>query len=82
MNLLTGKREELVSHLASHMDVNATVYCGQDKEQIKMIDELGSENLKRILIYKKQDWFGSSSESPYFIEKTQEVKTTWHPTAL
>ncbi len=79
VNILTGKREELISHMASHMDVNAIIYCGTDKNDIKTISELASNNVKRTIFYKKSDWLNNNNESPYFIEKTQEAKTTWHP---
>ncbi len=71
-----------MSHMASHMDVNAIVYCGKVEKAIKKINELASNNLKRTVFYKKSDWSSEQSESPYFIEKTQEVKTTWHPTKV
>jgi acyl-CoA reductase-like NAD-dependent aldehyde dehydrogenase len=79
VNILTGKREELISHMASHMDVNAVLYCGKDKKHIKVISELASTNVKRIIFYEKDDWVNPECESPYLIEKLQEVKTTWHP---
>jgi len=82
VNILTGNKEELTSHMASHMDVNAIVYCGKEESAIKQISELASNNVKRTIFYKKSDWLSKNSESPYFIEKTQEVKTTWHPTEI
>ncbi len=82
INILTGEREELLSHMASHMDVNAIIYSGNNEQEIKNISELSSENIKRVVIYKKNDWLGDHNESPYFIEKTQEIKTTWHPTKV
>ncbi len=82
VNILTGEREELLSHMASHMDVNAIIYAGNNEKDIKRISELSSENIKRVVIYKKHDWLGDQNESPYFIEKTQEIKTTWHPTKV
>ena len=79
VNILTGKKEELISHMASHMDVNAIVYCGNEEKEIEKINELASNNIKRTVFFKKNDWSSDRSESPYLIEKTQEVKTTWHP---
>ena len=80
VNILTGRREELIQHFASHMDVNAIVYCGDNSEEIKNIEQLSAENLKRKQIHKRNNWDGANSQSPYFIEKCQEIKTTWHPT--
>ncbi len=79
VNILTGKREELISHMASHMEVNAILYCGKEEKCIETISKLASNNLKRTIFYKKDDWTNPECESPYFIEKMQEVKTTWHP---
>ena len=79
VNILTGKREELISHMASHMEVNAILYCGKEEKYIETISKLASNNLKRTIFYKKDDWKNPECESPYFIEKMQEVKTTWHP---
>lgn len=82
VNILTGNADELMSHMASHMDVNAIVYCGQDQKAITTINELASNNLKRTIFHKKNDWLDADCESPYMIEKMQEVKTTWHPTKV
>lgn len=79
VNILTGNSEELASQFASHMDVNAIVYCrGIDKE-LKEIQEKSTLNLKRVFNYSDQDWKSDQSQSPYFIMDLQEIKTTWHP---
>lgn len=82
VNILTGKKSELYNHMASHMDVNSIIYCGDDKKIIKSINELASGNIKRTVFYRKNDWTNEIYESPYIIEKIQEVKTTWHPTGI
>lgn len=82
VNILTGNKKELLSHMTSHMDVNALVYCGNDENDLKQVHELASSNLKRVVLYKKNDWTGEQNESPYFIEKTLEIKTTWHPAKM
>ena len=80
VNILTGERKELISHFASHKDVNAIIYCGDNNEEIKEIERVSAENLKRVKIYKRKKWDDKISQSPYFIEQCQEIKTTWHPT--
>ena len=82
VNILTGKRKELISHFASHKDVNAISYCGDNDKEIKEIEMLSVENLKRVKIYKRKNWHSENSQSPYFIEKFQEIKTIWHPTEI
>jgi len=82
VNILTGERKELISHFASHKDVNAIIYCGDNNEEIKEIETLSVENLKRVKIDKRKDWDDKMCQSPYFIEQCQEIKTTWHPTEV
>jgi acyl-CoA reductase-like NAD-dependent aldehyde dehydrogenase len=82
VNILTGKKDELISHMASHMEVNSIVYCGNEDKYIKSISELASNNVKRTVFYRKDIWTNAECESPYLIEQLQEVKTTWHPTLV
>lgn len=79
VNILTGKVAELVSYFSDHMDVNAIVYCENDAETKKLIQEKAAMNLKRVIVYDDKDWTSTDGQSPYFIMDTQEIKTTWHP---
>jgi acyl-CoA reductase-like NAD-dependent aldehyde dehydrogenase len=79
INILTGKPAELFSQFASHMDVNATVYCGDDELIQKEIQQKAAGNVKRVLIYKNVNWLSEKGQSPYYILDLQEIKTTWHP---
>ncbi len=74
VNILTGYRAELVEQFASHMDVNAVVYNGDDTEEIKLIEEQAAANIKRVIIRRQ-----GAKPGPYQISQAQEVKTTWHP---
>ena len=79
INILTGNAEELIPHFSTHMDVNSMLYCGDDKKSIQLIKENSAINLKRIVVKNKVNWMKDEAESPYFITKFTEVKTTWHP---
>ncbi len=79
VNILTGFREELTEHFASHMDVNAVVYCDGDSDDVKGIQEQAADNIKRVIDRVDTDWGDESAQNPYLIEQTQETKTTWHP---
>ena len=79
INILTGKPSELVKYFADHMDVNAMVYCENDVETQKLIQEKASLNVKRVVLYNKINWMTEEAENPYMIMDTQEIKTTWHP---
>ncbi len=74
VNILTGYREELLEHFASHMDVNAVVYCGGAQRHLTEIQKRAADNLKRVVTRTKL-----LSEGPFTIKDTQEIKTTWHP---
>ena len=79
INMLTGYEDELLSHFASHMDVNAIIYAGNTPENWKQIQELATLNVKRVIQHDLQDWLSDQAETPYWIMETQEIKTTWHP---
>jgi len=79
VNILTGFRDELTEHFASHMDVNAVVYCDGDAEDAKAIQEQAANNIKRVIDRVDTDWGEASAQNPYLIKQTQETKTTWHP---
>ena len=78
VNILTGKSKELHTHFASHMDVNAVVYCRENGEEAKAIAALSSLNVKRSFFWQKI-WTKAENENPYLIMDLQEIKTTWHP---
>ena len=82
VNILTGYREELLHHFASHMDVNSFVYFGTNSEQIKTLQEKAADNLKRVILRKETDYLSETYKSPYPILDTVETKTTWHPVGL
>lgn len=84
VNVLTGKRAELVPHIAGHMDVNAVVDGAGEAELSAKLQAGTAINLKR---YAKRalasaDWFTSQAEDPYWILDTIEFKTAWHPIGL
>ena len=82
VNILTGEKTELIEHFSTHMDVNAIIYCGENKDEQKLIETNASLNLKRVVHYKNKKWALENSHSPYHILNTQETKTTWHPIGI
>ena len=68
-----------MQQFASHMDVNAVVYCDGDADLAKDIQNYAANNIKRVIDRVDTDWGDDSAQNPYLIEQTQEVKTTWHP---
>ncbi len=80
INILTGLKKELVSHLAGHMDVNAIDYSADETDYKKQIQELCANNVKRSnYIAKNWDWYNDElNENMKDIEKFTETKTVWH----
>ena len=78
VNILTGFRTELTEFFASHMDVNAVIYCDGGRALAKEVQTLAADNIKRVIERTRVDWL-RDAENPYLIRDTQEVKTTWHP---
>ncbi len=79
INILTGFRDELTQQFASHMDVNAVVFCDGDAEEAREIQDKAADNIKRVIDRVDTDWEDEAAQNPYLIKHTQETKTTWHP---
>jgi len=79
INILTGKPSELYSSFASHMDINAVIFCAADELIQKEIQYKAAGNVKRVSVYTNVNWLSEKGQSPYYILNTQEIKTTWHP---
>lgn len=79
VNILTGKRAELVPHIATHMDVNAIADGAGDSAISSQLQAGVATNLKRYANHAAPDWFSAKVEDPYRILDTVEFKTAWHP---
>lgn len=84
VNILTGKRSDVVPHIASHMDVNAIVDGAGEDELGARLRAGTATNLKRYASHSLEpsEWFNSKAEDPYWILDTVEFKTAWHPIGL
>ena len=84
VNILTGKRAELVPHIAGHLDVNAVVDGAGNAELSAKLQSGTAINLKRYAnrALAPADWFTAKAEDPYWILDTVELKTAWHPIGL
>ena len=61
------------------MDVNAIIFCDGDAGVAKDIQERAADNIKRVVSRVGTDWSREQAQTPYLIQETQEIKTTWHP---
>jgi acyl-CoA reductase-like NAD-dependent aldehyde dehydrogenase len=69
VNILTGLRDELAPHLASHLDVDALDLDGSDAA----LERAAADNVKRVVLAR------GDAQSPYEISSFLELKTVWHP---
>jgi acyl-CoA reductase-like NAD-dependent aldehyde dehydrogenase len=79
VNLISGRKEELVPHLARHMDVNGIADAGGDAALSKSIAEDAAVNVKRVRRYAVRNYLSEDAQGLDFIEALTEIKTTWHP---
>jgi len=79
VNVLTGRMRELVPWLAGHMDVNAIDVTGVPDDMAVQVEELATENMKRISRARDVDPFSPEAQSPYDVTALMEFKTVWHP---
>lgn len=74
INILTGKKDEIVPWMASHMDIDGFDISGLAATSHGAVRIAGAENLKRIYSFKSAD--------PGRILAFLENKTVWHPIGL
>jgi acyl-CoA reductase-like NAD-dependent aldehyde dehydrogenase len=74
VNLLTGRRAELLPWLAAHMDVNAVDAGGCTPDELRAVEEAAASNVKRVVRLGDGD-----ALSPYAVTAFMEMKTVWHP---
>jgi acyl-CoA reductase-like NAD-dependent aldehyde dehydrogenase len=84
VNVLTGRRGDLVSHIAGHMDVNAIVDGAGVGDLSAKLQAGTALSLKRYFrrSVAPEQWFTVEAEDPYWILDTIEFKTAWHPIGL
>jgi acyl-CoA reductase-like NAD-dependent aldehyde dehydrogenase len=71
VNVLTGRKAELCSVLAAHMDVNAVDLAGADGDRTEL-ERLAADNVKRVVR-------NGEGQSPWHVAAFLELKTVWHP---
>ncbi len=80
VNILSGRRAELLSHIAGHMDINAIIDASASPE----LQSGTAINLKRYAERRlsAEEWLTEAGADPYWILDTVEFKTAWHPIGL
>lgn len=82
VNTLTGFRDELCPHIASHRGVIAIHAGGLSDTQRTTLRRGAAENLKRVTIHDTVNYASDiACEGPRWLEPFVEFKTIWHPSA-
>ena len=55
------------------------VFCDGGKKMAEEVQDAAADNIKRVIRRTNVNWMADSSQHPYLVRDTQEVKTTWHP---
>jgi hypothetical protein len=79
LNILTGKRAEILPHMASHREIDGAHAAGLSEAESRTLRAGVSENIKRVVIRGNVDWADAACESAWWIEPFTEMKTIWHP---
>jgi len=86
VNVLTGRKRELVPVLAAHVDVDALDVWGVPDDLRKDVELTAAESVMRIsrrpagVSDARFDWLDDrASERPEWIAAYLEMKTVWHP---
>jgi acyl-CoA reductase-like NAD-dependent aldehyde dehydrogenase len=75
VNILTGKVDQFVTWVGSHMEIDGVDATGLSKKDLVEIKELGSENLKRVHSF-------NEAKSTKRMVSFMETKTVWHTVGI
>lgn len=81
INLLTGRRDELIPTFATHAHMRGLAAVGTLEER-KALQIGAADSVKRLKLIPAEDasdWFSAKSQGLYEIRDHLECKTTWHP---
>lgn len=81
VNVLTGRRDELIPHFASHREIAAISGALTSPDERRALESGCAENLKRVRVLDPTEFAAGEHESPWAIEPFVEIKTIWHPSS-
>lgn len=82
VNILTGRRAELLPHIAGHREIGGISAAVPDAAAVRALELGSAENLKRVrAIVERHAHFDDDDRwtSPWAIEPFVDFKTIWHP---
>jgi aldehyde dehydrogenase (NAD+) len=79
LNIVTGRRAELVETLAGHDDVDGVWYFPEDDRHAQ-VERLSAGNMKRTWCAPGRDWMDArQAEGEEFLRHATEIKNIWVP---
>jgi acyl-CoA reductase-like NAD-dependent aldehyde dehydrogenase len=89
INVITGRKRELIPWLAAHEDVDALDVWGVPEDLRREVELSAADSVKRVVrrpagtTDARFDWLDDrASERPEWIAAYLEMKTVWHPIGL
>jgi acyl-CoA reductase-like NAD-dependent aldehyde dehydrogenase len=89
INVITGRKRELIPWLAAHEDVDALDVWGVPEDLRRDVELSAADSVKRVVrrpagtTDARFDWLDDrASERPEWIAAYLEMKTVWHPIGL
>ena len=83
VNILTGRRAEIVPWMAGHADIDTIdlTGCARDRALVVTAEQAAAASVSRVVhaTPREAQWANESSQSPYTIGSFVEYKTVWHP---
>lgn len=82
VNVLTGRRDELVPHIGSHFGIDAVAWYGAADASFATLERLAAESVKRVRRLDDRgaaSWRRDHGRSLAWLERHVEWKTAWHP---
>ncbi len=81
VNILTGRRSEMLPWLAAHGDVDAVDLSGADGDLVAEAQIAAAEHVARIVGARgvQRDWLTDRAQDLDCIADLCELKTVWHP---
>lgn len=82
VNILTGQKGELLSHVSAHREIHAVSAATGDAKEARLLQLGAADNLKRVRVTTDADpdWEDDDRfAGPWSIEPFVEMKTIWHP---
>jgi acyl-CoA reductase-like NAD-dependent aldehyde dehydrogenase len=83
VNVITGRRRELVPVLAGHRDVDALdiTGCADDPELRQQAEALAADSVTRVVMAgpSRREWTQAGAQSIEAVTDLMEMKSVWHP---